>query len=75
MSETPEQPDAGAQAPAPQDSSWRTLRRRAGCIAGCLTEPLVIVGLMIGSLVGGFLWGRKSVQKPTPEEPEGTQDD
>ncbi|NSW58674.1 MAG: hypothetical protein HPY44_21890 [Armatimonadetes bacterium] len=35
------------------DAGGRNLRRRAGCIWGCLTEPLVILGATILAAVLG----------------------
>ena len=36
------------------------LRRRAGCLWGCLTEPLVILVLVLAALLTGrYLWGRR----------------
>ncbi len=49
----------------PREPWWRRTRRRAGCLAGCLTEPLVILGLVVGGLFAGWLWKRK--RRPAPE--------
>ncbi len=55
----------------PREPWWRRTRRRAGCLAGCLTEPLVILGLVVGGLVAGWLWKRKghsAPESPTAED-------
>lgn len=42
-----------------ETGGWGTFRRKAGCLFGCLTEPLVLVVLALGTLIGWRLWGRK----------------
>ena len=38
---------------------WRDVKRQAGCLLGCLTEPFLLVGLALGSLFGVYVLGRK----------------
>ncbi|MBP8953104.1 MAG: hypothetical protein KBI47_11975 [Armatimonadetes bacterium] len=47
-------PDAPDDLPVCRDdSSTRKLKRRAGCIWGCLTEPLLILGVTLLAAVLG----------------------
>lgn len=39
---------------------WRDVKRQAGCLWGCLSEPFVIIALVIGSLFGAYSIGRKA---------------
>jgi hypothetical protein len=57
----------------PQGKGWAATRRRAGCVLGCLTEPLVIIWLMLGSALAGWLWRwrrdeRRAQSAPPPQE-------
>jgi F0F1-type ATP synthase assembly protein I len=54
------------------------VKRQAGCLWGCLTEPFVIVTLVIGSLFGAYSIGRKAEQSRRQAEqkkPESQEHD
>ena len=57
------------------DASWGTVKRRAGCLAGCLTEPFVFVFLILGGLLGGYLWSRKPRARKSPDDQTPAEDD
>jgi len=61
------------QQPVPSD--WQTAKRRAGCLMGCLTEPVGILFLVVGGLIGGYLWGRKAERKTEAEQREAAEED
>jgi hypothetical protein len=44
----------------PDSDNWKNLGRKAGCLWGCLTEPLVLVILAVGTLIGWRLLGQRS---------------
>jgi hypothetical protein len=44
----------------PAKKEWRDVKRQAGCLLGCLTEPFVIITLVIGSIFGAYSIGRKA---------------
>jgi F0F1-type ATP synthase assembly protein I len=44
----------------PAKREWRDVKRQAGCLLGCLTEPFVIIALVIGSIFGAYSIGRKA---------------
>lgn len=39
---------------------WRDMKRQAGCLWGCLTEPFVLFALATVSLFGAYSFGRKA---------------
>ena len=44
------------------------MKRRAGCLWGCLTEPLVILFLVaVALLTGRYLWRRRSEESSQTE--------
>lgn len=47
---------------------WRDIKRQAGCLWGCLTEPLVLFVLAIGSLLGAYSYGRKAERARLKQE-------
>jgi hypothetical protein len=59
----------------PTPSNWQTAKRRAGCLLGCLTEPFVLVALVLGGLLGGYFWGRKSERRLEAEPEEAAAED
>lgn len=64
--------------PEPNRREWRDVKRQAGCLWGCLTEPFVIVTLVIGSLFGAYSIGRKAEQSRRQAEqkkPESQEHD
>ncbi|MBU0607171.1 MAG: hypothetical protein KKI08_04755 [Armatimonadetes bacterium] len=50
----------------PIEPRGERLKRHAGCLVGCLTEPLVMVWLLAGSILAGWLWRRKA--RPATQE-------
>jgi len=57
----------------PVEPRGQRLKRRAGCLVGCLTEPLVMVWLVAGSILAGWLWRRKARLAEPPAQ-EGKHD-
>lgn len=56
---------------APERSNqreWRDVKRQAGCVWGCLTEPLVLVVLAIASLFGAYKFGRTTERAREAQE-------
>lgn len=47
---------------------WRDVKRQAGCLWGCLSEPFVIAGLMIASLFGAYTFGRAAERARKAQE-------
>lgn len=47
---------------------WRDVKRQAGCLWGCLTEPLVLVILAFGSLFGAYKIGRQAERSRLQQE-------
>ena len=47
---------------------WRAVKRKAGCLLGCLTEPWVMFVLVIAGVIGGYWWGRRKAQPPGDEK-------
>ena len=62
----PEEEQSGKPSPARGQRS--AFRRKAGCLLACLTEPLVMLFLLIGSVIGGYLWGRRSARHQRNEK-------
>ena len=47
---------------------WEDVRRKAGCLLGCLTEPLVIIPLVIVALISRAAWKRRRARSLRAEE-------
>lgn len=59
---------------------WRDMKRQAGCVWGCLTEPFVLAVLALAAALGLYTYhrkvGRSSVEHPPtpPTEDEQSHD-
>lgn len=56
------------QTPDRSKREWRDVKRQAGCLWGCLTEPFVLFVLAIGSLFGAYNYGRKAERARLAQE-------
>jgi hypothetical protein len=50
------------------EREWRDAKRHASCLWSCLTEPFVVVALVIASLVGAYNYGRKAERARLKQE-------
>lgn len=53
---------------------WRDMKRQAGCVWGCLTEPFVLMALAAASLFGAYSFGRKAERARRDLEREHEQE-
>jgi hypothetical protein len=50
------------------DREWRDVKRQAGCMWGCVTEPFVLVALALAAAMGAYNYGRKAERARLKQE-------
>lgn len=67
--------EPSTEAPPARESRLRRFKRKAGCILGLFTEPLVLLGVTLLAVVFGRAYLSRRAERLRARHWEGRQDD